>query len=151
MNDDFMNEKKPDYYYNQSSVIPFRYKKGRIEILLITSRKNKKWIFPKGIIEPGYSAIETAEKEAKEEAGVEGEVIPEKIIVYKKKKWNGICKIQVYPMLVEKELKDYPEMNERERIWVDADFADDVIDKKDLRNAFELFLDFLIKFERANK
>jgi 8-oxo-dGTP pyrophosphatase MutT (NUDIX family) len=45
-------------------------------VLLVRSRKDPKvWIFPKGHIEPGESAPETALRETSEEAGVDGELI----------------------------------------------------------------------------
>jgi len=59
---------RPSYYYRQSSVIPYRFKHQRIEILLITSSSNKHWVVPKGIHEPGMSARSSAAKEALEEA-----------------------------------------------------------------------------------
>ena len=47
---------KSDYFCRQSGVIPYRVRKGNLEILLITSRRERRWIIPKGIIEPDYSA-----------------------------------------------------------------------------------------------
>jgi 8-oxo-dGTP pyrophosphatase MutT (NUDIX family) len=45
-------------------------------VLLVRSKKDPSlWIFPKGHIEPGESAPETALRETSEEAGVEGELI----------------------------------------------------------------------------
>ncbi len=42
---------QPDYFYNQSAVIPFRFRRDKLEVLLITSRRRKRWIIPKGIVE----------------------------------------------------------------------------------------------------
>src|SRR5210317_1534724 len=55
---------KSDYFCRQSGVIPYRVRKGNLEILLITSRRERRWIIPKGIIEPDYSARNSAAKEA---------------------------------------------------------------------------------------
>ena len=41
-------------YIEQSGVIPYRIQEGKIEILLITSLKKKRWIIPKGIIESDW-------------------------------------------------------------------------------------------------
>lgn len=43
---------------------------GQVEILLIQDAKNR-WTIPKGHIEPGESAKDTAEREIKEETGLE--------------------------------------------------------------------------------
>ena len=65
---------RPDHYYRQSAVIPYRLREGRVEILLITSRKGKRWVVPKGILEPELTPAESAAKEAREEAGVSGRI-----------------------------------------------------------------------------
>ena len=67
-------EKYSSWFYNQAGVVPFRVEKEKIKIMLITSRKKQRWIFPKGIIDPGYSASETAVNEAFEEAGIKGKI-----------------------------------------------------------------------------
>ena len=67
----------------QAAAIPYRIKKDQIEILILTSRNNKKWIVPKGIIEKKHSAALTALKETEEEAGVSGHIIREVVGTYK--------------------------------------------------------------------
>jgi 8-oxo-dGTP pyrophosphatase MutT (NUDIX family) len=47
-----------------------------LRILLVRARRNPTdWIFPKGHIEPGETAGQTAVREAEEEAGVTGTVV----------------------------------------------------------------------------
>ena len=41
-----------------------------LEVLLITSRHSKRWILPKGWLQPDLTAAENAAREAFEEAGV---------------------------------------------------------------------------------
>ena len=36
----------------QSGVIPYRIMDGQIEVMLITSSGGKRWVIPKGLIEP---------------------------------------------------------------------------------------------------
>ena len=49
---------------------------GRWQVLLVRSKKNPSvWVFPKGHIEPGESAIDAALRETQEEAGVDGDLI----------------------------------------------------------------------------
>jgi 8-oxo-dGTP pyrophosphatase MutT (NUDIX family) len=109
-------KKKPDLMYQQSSVIPFVIESGEIKIVLITSLKSGKWIIPKGVIEPGLSAQESAANEALEEAGLMGTVYDVPIGCYQFKKWGGICNVQVFPFRVEKILDEWEEMDLRQRI-----------------------------------
>jgi ADP-ribose pyrophosphatase YjhB (NUDIX family) len=55
-----------------SGGVIFRHnpKSGALEILLVQDAKNR-WTIPKGHIEPGESARETAEREIREETGLE--------------------------------------------------------------------------------
>ena len=69
-------------YIEQASAVPFKYFNGDIKILLITSRNEKKWIIPKGIIENHQTPRQAALAEAFEEAGVEGVLHDIKMGVY---------------------------------------------------------------------
>jgi 8-oxo-dGTP pyrophosphatase MutT (NUDIX family) len=60
----------------QAGGIAVRRDEGSWQVLLVRSRKDPSvWIFPKGHIEPGESAIDTALRETREEAGVDGDLI----------------------------------------------------------------------------
>lgn len=107
----------PDYYYTQSAVVPYRERKGKLEILTITSRRSKRWIVPKGVVEPDLSAADSAAKEAWEEAGVIGTVYRKPLGIYKYEKWGDVCTVTVYAMAVESVLKHWPE-EDRTREWV---------------------------------
>lgn len=45
-----MTLEKPYWYYRQSAVIPYLVEDGNTQIVLVTTRKKKKWTLPKGII-----------------------------------------------------------------------------------------------------
>ncbi len=124
-----MKKEKPEYWYNQSGVIPYKKEGGELKILLIRSRKGKRWIFPKGIIEPGLSPEDSAVKEAFEEAGVEGKLVKDYFVKYKYKKWGGICEVKLFLMKVEKIFPEWPEMF-RERNWFYPDQISKVLKKK---------------------
>jgi 8-oxo-dGTP pyrophosphatase MutT (NUDIX family) len=125
---------KSELEFNQSCVIPYRITNGELELLLITSIKKQKWIFPKGYIEFNLSAFESAKKEAYEEAGVIGENETVELGAFELKKKNGVSLIKVFSMEVTKELKDYPEKNLRKRKWFAASEANEKIDNAEIRN-----------------
>jgi len=56
----------------ETSVGAFIYKIeiGEILFLLIYSKRNKEWGFPKGHVEPNETELETAKREIKEETGI---------------------------------------------------------------------------------
>jgi phosphohistidine phosphatase len=112
----------PHHYYTQSAVIPVRERAGQIEILLITSRKKKRWVLPKGVKEPELSLVDSAAKEALEEAGIEGKIMEPAIGRYDYEKWGGVCNVQVFVMRVE---KVHPQWQEafRDRAWLSVEDA----------------------------
>jgi phosphohistidine phosphatase len=122
---------KPEYYYRQSAVIPFRRGPSGLEILLINTRKGRRWIVPKGIVEPDLSEAESAAREAYEEAGVNGRVLPGPIGSYEYGKWGGTCRVAVYAMEVEQELDDWPE-DFRQRQWLGPAEAADRVSEAEL-------------------
>jgi phosphohistidine phosphatase len=109
---------RPDYYYRQSAVIPYRQGPSGLEVLLITTRKKRRWIVPKGIVGPDLSPAASAAKEAHEEAGIQGHVLPDPIGTYEYEKWGGMCVVEVYAMAVERVLERWAE-DFRGREWVD--------------------------------
>ena len=114
---------KLEFNFTQSGVIPYRRKEGKIEVLLITSIRKKKWIIPKGYVEFNLSHFESAKKEAFEEAGVYGENETIELGSFKVHKEIGICYIQVYSMEVNKILDDYPDKEKRRRKWFSVEDA----------------------------
>ena len=119
--------------YEQSAVVPYRFKDGKIQILLISSRKRSRWVVPKGLIERRMTPAQSAAKEAFEEAGIRGKVSESLIGSYTYKKWGGTCRVQVYLMHVEKKVKEWPEMF-RIREWVEPEEAIARVNEPDLKN-----------------
>ena len=58
----------------QYAALPYRVSGGVLEILLITSRRTRRWIVPKGWPVEGLEPAQCAAMEALEEAGVTGDV-----------------------------------------------------------------------------
>jgi 8-oxo-dGTP pyrophosphatase MutT (NUDIX family) len=138
------NNESRDIIYEQSAVIPFQLNKNNIRILLITSLSTKQWIFPKGIIEENMSAQESARNEAREEAGVDGEVLDILLGEYSYNKWGGTCHVKVFPLHVTKTFDQWPESFERKRQWVTLKKAIALVKKGDLK---KLLQNFEMRFE----
>jgi len=110
---------RPAYYYRQSSVIPYRMRDGQPEILIVSSSKRKHWVVPKGISDPGLTPQESAAKEAREEAGIEGRVGADALGSYEYEKWGATCTVEVYPMEVTRVIPEQEwEEQHRGREWV---------------------------------
>lgn len=129
---------KPEYYYHQSAVLPYRLRGDSIEILLISSRKKRRWIVPKGICEADLSAAESAAKEALEEAGIEGTTGELPIGSYSYPKWEGLCTVDVFAMRVDTVHPRWPE-GHRLRLWLTPSAAAERLAEPALKN---LVLDF---------
>ena len=58
-----------------SGGVLFQKEDGQVSIVLIARRNRSIWCLPKGIIEPGETTEEAAEREVAEETGLRGEII----------------------------------------------------------------------------
>ena len=91
------------------------------KICMVTSSNGRAWVVPKGMIEPGQTAGETALQEAWEEAGVAGVLHSEPIGSYVYEKNGGLRHVTVFLMQVTEEANDWPESFIRSREWVQTD------------------------------
>ena len=90
----------------QAGAVVYRRDDSGVRILLVRARRNPEdWIFPKGHVEAGESADETAVREAEEEAGVTGRVTP------------ADRRVQVEYFLVEFE-REVKAKERREQAWL---------------------------------
>lgn len=111
----------------QSAALPYRCGGHGSEVLLVTSRRTRRWVVPKGTLEPRLTPAQSAAAEAFEEAGVLGPVSADPIGAYGYEKAVGsrivYCSVRVYPMRVTVELADWPERSQRRRAWMAFDVA----------------------------
>jgi len=113
----------------QSAALPFRrLPDGSAAFLMVTSLTTRRWIIPKGHVEPNMTAHASAAKEALEEAGVVGKISPRLLGKYHYDKLlpgGGVRRaaVRVYPLAVKKEKGRWDEMHVRERAWFPADEA----------------------------
>lgn len=91
---------RPAYYYWQSAALPYRVHEGQIQILMVTSRKRKHWVLPKGIYDSTIGQQASAAQEAYALAGIEGEIDDQALGSYTYMKWGAECKVDVFPMRV---------------------------------------------------
>ncbi|MBK1877337.1 NUDIX hydrolase [Pelagicoccus mobilis] len=116
----------PDYQIGVFAIT----NKAKRKIALVTSKTGQRWIFPKGHPEKGRSDEKIALEEAYEEAGLEG------ILKSNPKDFevsHGETKsLKLFCMKVEKELKNWPEKEDRKRAIVTIEEAEQLLDK-DLR------------------
>jgi 8-oxo-dGTP pyrophosphatase MutT (NUDIX family) len=116
--------------HKQFAALPFRVDGEEINVLLITTRRKRRWSLPKGW-PIGGNPRRTAEIEAFEEAGVIGKVGSKEIGRFKKRKDKGkrriTCDIRVFPLEVRKQKRRWPEQGERELTWLPAHKAADLM------------------------
>jgi 8-oxo-dGTP pyrophosphatase MutT (NUDIX family) len=103
-----------DAAIRQAGAIPLR--NGRL--CLITSTSGKRWVIPKGLIEPGQTAAESALLESWEEAGLVGALDPDPVGSYLYEKYGGIYHVTVFVLRVTKVAMEWPERDSRQRVWV---------------------------------
>ncbi|MEM7519675.1 MAG: NUDIX hydrolase [Pseudomonadota bacterium] len=107
----------------QFAALCYRIRRGKVQVLIITSRRTKRWIMPKGWPMAGKTPGQSAAQEAWEEAGVKGKVseVCMGIYAYGKVMAAGEdlpCIAMLYPLEVKSLSKVYPESTERSRRWV---------------------------------
>ncbi len=128
----------------QYAALPWREGKAGLEILLITSRETRRWVIPKGWPMITLAAHDAAAQEAWEEAGVRGEIVATPIgaFRYHKRMKSGPpqrCRVDVYPLAVGVEEKDWPEKRQRQRRWVSAPEASRMVEEPGLRVLIDSF------------
>lgn len=106
--------------FDQAGAIPCRIVNDMLEVLLITTSSGKNLTIPKGLIDPGVSVVGTVHNEAMEEAGIKGDLLMPAIGTYSFPKWGGICRVDVFVMMVEELLEDWPEAEWRHRTWMNC-------------------------------
>ncbi|PSJ56699.1 NUDIX hydrolase [Kumtagia ephedrae] len=117
----------------QVGAVPYRVTgKGEIEVMVITSRGKRRFLFPKGWKMKGKSAPEAAAREALEEAGVVGTPAGSAIGRYEYCKRLGSVvapiRVTMFPMRVRRELSDWSEKRQRKRAWVKPSVAEKLIE-----------------------
>jgi len=121
----------------QFAALCWRRKAGKVQILLVTSRRRKRWIVPKGWPMDGKTPATCALIEAWEEAGVKGTASDACLGVYsyarlREGQENIPCLAMLYPVKVKKLKHKYPEWRDRKRKWVSRKKAARMVKHREL-------------------
>ncbi|MBY6152101.1 NUDIX hydrolase [Vannielia litorea] len=122
----------------QFAALCYRVVEGEVEVLLITSRRRKRWIIPKGWPMDGRSGAQAAAQEAWEEAGAKGKAHPRCLGVYSYTKVSGPrkglpCLVAVFPVEVSELHDSFPERKQRKRKWFSVRKAASKVEEPELR------------------
>jgi len=104
--------------HHQAAVIPYRIRKERVEVALVTTSTGKGWIVPKGSVDEGEHPRDAAIREAEEEAGLRGVVTRRPLGRYLHIKRKGRRRVDVYLMRVTNVRARWLEDKFRRRRWM---------------------------------
>ena len=127
-----------DGLLHQAGAIPYSVVDGELRVLLVTSRDTGRWLIPKGNIDHGLTPSQAAAKEAYEEAGVRGRIttsLPLGFYTYLKNLKSGKTQattVEVYALLVEQQLKNWPERTQRKLSWFSTRTAAGLVQEQGL-------------------
>jgi 8-oxo-dGTP pyrophosphatase MutT (NUDIX family) len=135
--------KRIDGPHVQLAALPFREDRN-VEIMLVSSRGTRRWVIPKGWPMKGRKPFEAAAVEALEEAGLVGAVEKEPIgsYHYLKHMKNGasvLCRVDVYPMRVARQRRNWPERDQRVTRWFNLAEASEAVDESELQDLIRNF------------
>src|SRR6202521_1420897 len=108
----------------QYAALPYRLKgTSGAEVMLVTSRDTKRWIIPKGWPMRRRAPHASAAREAREEAGVVGDIGKRPIgsYSYEKRLEGGdvvVCEVHVFALQGKRQQKRWPEKGKREVQWL---------------------------------
>jgi 8-oxo-dGTP pyrophosphatase MutT (NUDIX family) len=141
----------------QVAALPYDFgPDGDLKVMLITSRRTRRWVIPKGNPIKGLKAHRAAEQEAFEEAGLVGVTASRPIgkFHYDKLKTDQTIadvEVMVFPMQVTAQVNDWPERRQRERRWLDPVSASQMADDAGLRALILAFDPHRVKLEKRGK
>lgn len=121
----------------QFGALCWRRKNGKVQILLVTSKKSRRWIIPKGWPQHGATPAEAAITEAWEEAGVSGKAKTVCLGIFSYVKAlpddeSLPCVVAVFPLKVASLARDWPEKRLRKRKWVSPKKAAVLVQEREL-------------------
>lgn len=147
-----LSEKKTfnDKVFKQIGALCYKLEEKKLKILLIKSRRSKRWVIPKGWKLATMNSRMSVAVEAWEEAGVQGKVSKRPIGFYHYRKADKdqsffTCEVKVYSLNVLKLKKKFPEMSERKSKWFSFSDASMLVDEPELKKIFLKFQKVIAK------
>lgn len=128
----------------QFGALCWRRNKSDIQVLLVTTRRTRRWVIPKGWPMGGETPAGAAAVEAFEEGGVKG-VMSDNclgIFTYNKEMEESDdlpCVVAVFPMRVTQQIADWPEASERKRQWLSPKKAASRVHEPELKRILREF------------
>ncbi|MEA2730710.1 MAG: hypothetical protein QOF70_5185 [Acetobacteraceae bacterium] len=141
----------------QFAALPWRLSEGGTrQVMLLTSRETRRWIIPKGWPVKKRKPAEVTSQEAYEEAGLIGHIVDKRPVGtfhYEKRlaKKGVLCQVRVFLFRVDRQLDDWPEKNQRETKWFDANEAASIVDEGGLADIIERFAGSYVRLVRFSK
>lgn len=122
---------------SQFGALCYRVRDGKVQFLLITSRRSGRWIVPKGWPMDGQTPAQAAAQEAWEEAGATGKSYDLCLGLFSYLKIVDDaeqlpCVVMVYPVRVRTLVKSYPEAGQRKRRWMSRKKAAAMVSEPEL-------------------
>ena len=102
-------------------------------VCLVTASSGRRWILPKGTLEPGQTLAECAVMEAWEEAGIHGRAGRRPLARYESRKAGRPCIVSIFRLFVEDIADNWPERDLRRRRWVSISQAIAEVDVAEVR------------------
>ncbi len=130
--------------FHQIGALCYKITDKDLKFLLITSRRSKRWIIPKGWKVEKMSNRKSVALEAWEEAGVQGRVSDRSIGTYYYRKRSSkndflTCAVRVFALEVKASKKKFPERGQRKLKWLNAPVAIDVVAEPELKTVIKNF------------
>jgi 8-oxo-dGTP pyrophosphatase MutT (NUDIX family) len=130
----------------QYGALPYRLADdSSLEVLLVTTRRTRRWIIPKGWPIRGLTPPKSAAREAFEEAGVRGKIGAKAIGRFTYDKLideagvSATCEVKVFPLLVKSQSEVWPESEQRVARWAEPGEAAAMIKETNLRKLVSAF------------
>lgn len=123
----------------QIGAVCWRMNRGKVEVLLISSRDTGRWVIPKGWPMDKRTDSQAAEIEAWEEAGVRGAIAEQSLGSFGYEKVLGpkksqACEVEVFALHVASLQDKFPERKQRRRKWFATDKAARKVNEPQLRS-----------------
>jgi 8-oxo-dGTP pyrophosphatase MutT (NUDIX family) len=132
----------------QAAALGYVETAGRLRYVVVTSRRTRRWIFPKGAVDAGESPAAAAARELHEEAGALGTARGRPIGRYTALKLTpeGFVPllVQLFPVSVRSLLDHWDEKSQRERRLMEAEEAAGMI-------ATHEMAELIVAFERLHR